>query len=308
MTESAVKPLIFDIRHFALDDGPGIRTTVFFKGCPLSCVWCHNPESISLQREITFNHALCISCADCEKVCPENAARMNHAGRIVRERCIACGVCAEKCPSTAIKIAGEYYSVNELVEELMKDRIFYKTSNGGVTFSGGEPALHADYLGDVMRDLKRYGVHIAIQTSGMFDIKEFREKVLPYTDLIFYDVKLFDSQRHREYTGAGNERILDNLISLARDRKAIIIPRTPLIPGITATEENLLQIAGFIKEAGCTRYELLPYNPGGIAKREAAGKPVPQCLSRNMMGAEEERRWRNLIKDDCPVDAIILEE
>jgi len=296
MNIPAARPLVFDIRHFALDDGPGIRTTVFLKGCPLSCIWCHNPESLSPEEEIAFYPALCINCGDCEKVCTENAAQMNHPGRIIREKCLACRVCAEKCPSTALKIVGKYYPVNELVEELMKDRIFYETSHGGITFSGGEPALHMDYLGEVMRQLKAYNIHIAIQTSGEFDIKEFREKLLPSINLIFYDIKLFDSQKHREYTGVENEKILDNFASLSDDGIVSIIPRTPLIPGITATEENLRQIADFIRSVGCAKYELLPYNPGGIAKMQAIGKSTPQWPPIAMMRAEEEERWKSLIE------------
>ena len=296
MNIPAARSLVFDIRHFALDDGPGIRTTVFLKGCPLSCIWCHNPESLSPKEEIAFYPALCINCGDCEKVCTENAAQMNHPGRIIREKCIACGVCAEKCPSTALKIVGKYYPVNKLVEELMKDRIFYETASGGITFSGGEPALHMNYLSEVMRKLKEYNIPIAIQTSGEFDIKEFREKLLPSINLIFYDIKLFDSQKHREYTGVGNEQILDNFVSLANDRNITIIPRIPLIPRITATEENLRQIADFIRSVGCASYELLPYNPGGIAKMQAMGKSTPQWPPIAMMRAEEEERWKSLIE------------
>ena len=295
MNIPAARSLVFDIRHFALDDGPGIRTTVFLKGCPLSCIWCHNPESLSPEEEIAFYPALCINCGDCEKVCTENAAQMNHPGRIIREKCLACGVCTEKCPSTALKIVGKYYPVNELVEELMKDRIFYETSHGGITFSGGEPAFHMDYLGEVMRRLKAYNIPIAIQTSGEFDIKEFTEKLLPSIDLIFYDIKLFDSQKHREYTGVENEKILDNFASLSDDGIVSIIPRTPLIPGITATEENLRQIADFIRSVGCAKYELLPYNPGGIAKMQTIGKSVPQCLPRFAISAEEEEGWKSLV-------------
>lgn len=287
-------PLVFDVRRLALDDGPGIRTTVFLKGCPLSCVWCHNPESISPRAEIVFHPTLCIRCGVCEEICPEGAARMESPGRILREKCVACGACTEQCPSTALRIAGKYYPVDELVEELMKDRIFYETSHGGVTFSGGEPTLHMDYLSTVTRELKKYDIHIAMQTSGMFDLKEFRKKLLPRIDLIYYDFKFYDSEKHRQYTGAGNERILDNFVSLASDLKNRIIPRTPLIPNITATEENLRQIADFVRSRGCTQYELLPYNPGGIDKMQSVGRSMPQSLPRRMMSPEEGKKWEAL--------------
>jgi len=267
--------LVFDIRRFALDDGPGIRTTVFLKGCPLSCMWCQNPESMHREAEIAFYPALCIQCGDCEKACPEKAAHMNHPGRIIRERCVACGACVEKCPSTALKIVGKHYAGKALAEELLKDIIFYETSGGGVTFSGGEPAVHMDYLREVMRELKKHAIHIAIQTSGFFDIREFRNKLLPSIDLIFYDIKLFDTRKHKEYTGVGNEIILGNFMSLAEDKKEIIVPRTPLVPGITETEENLQQIGNFVRNAGFGKHELLPYNPGGVSKMRSLGKPPP---------------------------------
>ena len=295
-TAGTMKPLIFDIHRFALDDGPGIRTTVFFKGCPLSCMWCQNPESISPETEIAFYPSLCINCGDCEIDCPENAARLDYPVRIMRERCISCGTCVSKCPSTALKMVGKHYSVQELIEELNKDRIFYETSHGGVTFSGGEPTLHMNYLSNVMEQLKKNGIHITIQTSGMFDITEFKEKLLPYIDLILYDIKLFNPHKHREYTGMGNHTILNNYISLAEEKKLAIIPRTPLIPCITATEENLRQISDFVKNAGCGNYKVLPYNPGGIAKMQAIGKSTPQGLSHAMMSVEEEKMWKRVIR------------
>lgn len=292
------EPLIFDIHRFALDDGPGIRTTVFLKGCPISCMWCQNPESIRQEAEIAFRPLLCIHCGHCENFCPENAARMDYPGRIIRERCGACGVCAEKCPSTALKIVGKHYTGKELVKELLKDRIFYETSCGGVTFSGGEPALHMDYLSKVMGELKQNSIHIAIQTSGFFDMEEFRRKLLPFIDLIFYDIKLFNTRKHREYTGVGNERILDNFISLADDQKEIIVPRTPLVPSITATKENLEQIANFVRAAGCENYELLPYNPGGVSKILTIGKPPPSSLSRGVMKIKKEKRRKDTIRQE----------
>lgn len=289
------KPLVFDIRRFALDDGPGIRTTVFLKGCPLSCVWCHNPESISPQVEMVFYPALCIHCGICEERCPEGAARIERPGRILKERCNVCGTCVQKCPATALRIAGKHYPVQELVEELMKDRLFYDTSRGGVTFSGGEPTLHMDYLGEVTRELKKCNIHIAIQTSGVFDMREFREKLLRQIDLVFYDLKLFDANKHRQYTGMGNENILDHFVSLASDLKNRIIPRTPLIPNITATEENLLQIAEFLRSRGCSQYELLPYNPGGMDKMQTLGRPMPRRLPRMMMSLREGKKWKTLV-------------
>ncbi|MBW2644875.1 MAG: glycyl-radical enzyme activating protein [Deltaproteobacteria bacterium] len=310
MSKDEKLPLIFDIHHFALDDGPGIRTTVFLKGCPLSCLWCHNPESMKSSPEIAFYSQLCIesveklpvfqssriNCGDCKAVCPEDAISFEKTGSIIRDRCTACGKCAEECPTTALKIVGKYYSVSDLIEILLSDHIFYETSKGGVTFSGGEPTLYMDYVGEVMKGLKAKNIHIAIETSGMFNLAEFKTKLLPYIDLIFYDLKLYDPHKHEEYTGKSNKQILSNLADLVKESSVRIIPRLPLVPKITATTDNLTQIARFLKGAGITTCELLPYNPGGIAKRMAIGKNVPSDIPRTMMGIEEEneikRNWK----------------
>ena len=288
------KPLIFDIHHFALDDGPGIRTTVFMKGCPLSCIWCHNPESMKSCREIAFYPQLCINCGDCKTVCPEGAISLEQADRIIRDRCTACGKCAEECPTTALKIVGKHYSVSNLIEILLSDHIFYETSKGGVTFSGGEPTLYMDYVGEVMKELKANNVHIAIETSGMFNLGEFRTKLLPYINLIYYDIKLYDPCKHEQYTGKSNKQILSNLADLVKEPNVRIIPRLPLVPKITATNDNLTQIARFLKSAGITTYEFLPYNPGGIAKRIAIGKNIPPDIPRNMMRIEEEKKFEKI--------------
>lgn len=297
MSNEERRPLIFNIHHFALDNGPGIRTTVFFKGCPLSCFWCHNPESMSSSREIAFYPKLCIQCGDCMKVCTEDAIQLDTTERILREKCSVCGRCAEICPARALRVIGAYYSAGELVEILMKDRIFYETSNGGVTFSGGEPTLYADYAGEVMKELKKNLIHIAIQTSGMFDMYEFQAKLLPYIDLIYYDIKLFDSEVHRNYTGSGNSRILENFIYLIKLSNVEIIPRVPLVHGITAAQENLSHIADFLSNAGCLTYELLPYNSGGIAKRRSLGKTIHQELVALRFDVEREKAWWELFNE-----------
>lgn len=295
MHRETMKPLIFNIHHFALDDGPGIRTTVFFKGCPLSCIWCHNPESMDGDSEMAFYPALCIGCGDCVNVCPEAAIDPDSTDRdrIIRGKCTVCGKCAEACPAAALRVIGEYYAADELVNRLLKDRIFYETSRGGVTFSGGEPALYADYLSGVMKRLESENIHIAIQTSGMFDPSVFEEKLLPYIDLVYYDIKVFDNGKHKEYTGAGNGRILDNFVRLLKSGTEII-PRIPLVPGMSATKDNLIRTAEFLRDSGYREYELLPYNSGGIEKRNILGKELPRGLTDMHINPEKEKEYREI--------------
>lgn len=289
-------PLIFDIRRFALDDGPGIRTTVFLKGCPLACAWCHNPESMKAEAEIAFYQRLCIHCGDCSSACPAGAIT-DGSTRIDRNRCTACGRCAAACPATALKIVGRHYAADELADLLLRDRILYETSAGGVTFSGGEPTLHMDYLGTVLKKLKARGIHTAIQTCGMFAIDGFREMILPYLNLVYYDLKFIDAHDHLAFTGKDNEVILENFALLTREIPEKVKPRMPLIPEITATRGNLEEIAHFLKKLGCSGCDALPYNPAGLAKRATLGDGSPPRISSSMMPVDEESRWKRLLAE-----------
>ena len=287
-------PLVSDIHRFALDDGPGIRTTVFLKGCPLACPWCHNPEAVSPETEIAYSAEKCIHCGDCALVCKAGAIRMETAERIDRTKCCGCGKCADVCPTLALKKIGVYYPPHLLVEELLRDRVFYETSGGGVTFSGGEPTQHMDYLSAVMKLLKQNDIPIAIETAGFFNLKEFTDKLLPYLDLIFYDIKFIDSHVHKRWTGKDNKIILTNFLKLTKKNKDLIIPRIPLIPGITATKDNLEGIADFLKKAGYDHYELLDYNSAGRAKRSYLGKAVPDALQSLRWEAKAHEQYRRI--------------
>lgn len=284
------RPLLLPLRRFALDDGPGIRSTVFFKGCPLSCVWCHNPESMSGKCEIAFYPRRCIKCGECSGVCPESAISMGDSGRINRDICAACGGCCEACPALALERMGEYVPPDKLVELLLRDQHFYEASGGGVTLSGGEPTFYADYLEKVLTKLKRQHIHIAIQTCGLFDFELFSTRFLTKIDLIFYDIKLFAPDLHLRYTGVDNRVILNNFARLARVAREKMIPRVPLVPGITATRENLSDIASYLHELGYERGELLPYNPGGIDKRRALGRETLAGLPASLMASGEVKR------------------
>jgi len=267
-------PLIVDIKTGSTEDGPGIRSTVFFKGCPLQCTWCQNPEAVDPQVEIGFYPQCCIGCFDCEKVCPEKAILRGEHQRIDRSRCTRCGKCADVCPGKAIRRIGKYYEMDELLETLLRDRVFYEVSGGGVTLSGGEPTLWSQYAGDLLRRLKQEGIHTTLQTCGYFDYYAFTEEMLPWLDLIMYDLKLINAEDHLRWTGQDNERILQNFTRLL-DRPVEMIPRIPLIPGFTASEDNLKGLSSFLKDNGIRRCSLLPYNPLGLSKWENLGKNRP---------------------------------
>lgn len=253
-------PLVVDIKRNSLDDGPGIRSVVFFKGCPLDCAWCHNPETKDPGREIAFNPKECIGCGRCGEACPNGAIMYAGPDRIDRKLCKVCGKCADACPGLGLRIMGNFIPVDNLVEYLLLDEPFYRNSGGGVTLSGGEPTMFMEYAGELSRALKKRGVHVTLETCGHFNMEKFKKILLPYIDIIYYDIKLSDGGRHEEYTGRGNEIIRNNIRELVAENVELLV-RVPLVPGITAVPENLAGIKELLTGMGLGRLCLLTYNP-----------------------------------------------
>jgi len=253
------KTTVFNIQKFSIHDGPGIRTTVFFKGCPLSCIWCHNPESQSFEREMLWDSGKCTLCGKCASKCRRGALEVSEVKLTYdRAKCDFCGTCTDFCVNGAREIAGEELTAAEVLREIDKDRIFYEQSGGGVTFSGGEAMCQPDALAELARSCREKGIHVAVDTCGYAPFSSF-EKVMEYTDLILYDIKLMDSSLHAEYTGKDSLLILENLKKLD-SRGASINLRLPIIGGINDGDENIEKIIGFIKDTGIREVNLLPYH------------------------------------------------
>ena len=265
--------LVFDIRKYSVHDGPGIRTTVFLKGCPLTCWWCHNPESQSPHPEPVLRPILCIQCGDCLEVCAQGAIG-GTADRLTwdAQRCVRCGDCAAVCVSGAREMAGYEMSVPAVLAELERDRLFYEESRGGVTFSGGEPLLQSRFLSEALRACRDLELHTAVDTSG-FAAWEVFERILPVTDLFLYDLKHTDPELHLRYTGVPYEPILRNLERLAERGKPVWL-RVPVVPGVNDDELNMKRVGELAARlANVQQVNLLPYHASAAGKYERMGRP-----------------------------------
>ena len=275
--------LIFDVKHFSIHDGDGIRTTVFFKGCPLSCIWCHNPEGISPNPEICYYDHKCIKCGVCQEVCEANAHKMQTDVHIYdKNSCIKCGKCESECLGEAIKLYGKRVGIDELIGELITDKMFYDTSGGGVTLSGGECLIQADFCRELLSELKKIGIHTAVDTSGYVPRGSI-DKVAPFTDIFLYDIKAYSEDVHIKCTGHPNALILDNLKYIDSLGKKIEI-RIPFVPNYN--DEEIEAIAELLKSLNnVTRVKLLPYHSYAASKYSALGMP---CTLPERIPVEEE--------------------
>ncbi len=256
--------LIFDIKRDCSEDGPGIRTTVFFKGCPLSCDWCQNPEGQRKKPGLSFRSELCDPAAcgfACIPCCGVGSLSFKNTLEVDFDHCIRCGRCFEVCPTKALEPVGYYIGLNELFYRVLIDAPFYRSSGGGVTLSGGEVTAQMPFAHALLKALKEQNIHTAIETSGFFNYDHFQERMLPYLDVIYFDLKLIDEAESMRYTGRSNRLILENFKRLVKAPKINVIPRIPLIPGITDSAENLSGIAAFLKKLGISGAALMPYNP-----------------------------------------------
>lgn len=264
--------MLFDIQHCSLHDGPGIRSTVFFKGCPLACRWCANPESQDAAPQLMFFRNLCASCGSCERTCPQGASSLTADGLAInRDICIGCGACVAPCPTHARQLSGRVMTVKEVCDEVRQYWRIFQHSGGGVTFSGGESLAQPDFLFELLQTIHDgIGLHTCLDTCGMAD-RTTLERMLPYLDMVLLDLKHMDSGIHKAATRAGNETVLANARTLARSTIPVVV-RVPLIPGFNDTDANLNALGAFLKEHALFEAEIMPYHTLGLNKYAALGK------------------------------------
>jgi pyruvate formate lyase activating enzyme len=287
---SGAPGLVFLIERFAIHDGPGIRVAVFLKGCPLRCAWCHSPESQSPEPELLLKDDRCLVCGTCAPFCGHEAIIESRGGYATdRDRCEACGDCVDACPSGARTIAGRVWTAETLLAEIEKDRVFLDESGGGVTFSGGEPLTQPVFLREAIDACKAVGLHTAVETAGFGS--RLAVDAAAQADLILFDLKIANAERHRRYTGVSNTSILENFAYLTSRHPAVRV-RVPVIPGVNDDPENLMAIGELARAHGVSRVDLLPYHTAGMAKYERLGRPytLSGVVAQPMAALEPARR------------------
>ena len=271
---------IFEIERFAIHDGPGIRTTVFFQGCPLRCEWCANPESQTMDRHIMFFSKLCSGCGKCVSVCQKNAITIRDGkSHICRDECISCGSCAQECPNNAMKISGRQISCEELFDTIMRDVDYYEASGGGVTLSGGEALLHIDRMIPFLKSCKNSGIHIAVETCGYVPVSNI-EMALEYVDLFLFDIKTLDSQKFGKYTGGTIDTVLSSFECICNNNSEKVTVRVPVIPDFN--DKEILTIMDYAVEHGIKNMHLLPYHTLGISKYKQLGRDYPYHIKESL--------------------------
>ncbi|WP_312835587.1 trans-4-hydroxy-L-proline dehydratase activase [Sedimentibacter saalensis] len=261
---------IFNIQKFSVHDGPGIRTTVFFKGCPLKCLWCHNPESQNINTQILYDRDKCVLCGTCEKICHKKAIKIENNKLTTDESCDCCGQCVIYCIQGARQIAGKVYTVDDVMKEVLKDRVFYEKSSGGVTLSGGEPLIHIDFVEELLKKLKDNNIHTAVDTCGAVSFENLK-RAAKYTDVFLYDIKLMDDEKHVEFIGMSNKLILENIRKLSEIHNNINL-RMPIIEGVNGDEEHIIKTIEFIEGLNISKVNLLPYHDIAKHKYKKLGK------------------------------------
>jgi pyruvate formate lyase activating enzyme len=288
-----VKGRIFNIQYFCVHDGPGIRTTVFLKGCPLRCLWCHNPEGIHYRKYLSFSDRKCINCGACVKACPEVHKMVDGKHVIDRTLCDNKGNCVIACPTKALDTVGRDVTVQEVFDEVMKEKRYYEGSEGGVTLSGGEPALQGEFLLALAKALKKENVHIALESSGICEYKVY-ESLLPYIDLFLYDCKETNPELHVKYTAQENTRIMENLRKL-HAAKANILLRCPVIKGLNDRDDHFKALAEISKELpNLVGVEILPYHKLGASKTERMG--LDHQDEYEQIPREESNKWSDIVR------------
>lgn len=268
-----VEGLILNIQKFCINDGPGIRTTVFFKGCALRCEWCHNPESQKKSPELLFSSDKCVNCRKCETVCENKVHIFENNHILLRENCVACKKCEAVCPKNAIEIAGRKVTADEVINTVLSDKEFFEDSGGGLTLSGGEPFMQYDFMMELLKKAKEKSLNICLETCGYIDLEKIL-RAAEYVDIFLFDYKLTDSELHKKFTGVGNEKILDNL-RLLNDNGSKIILRCPIIPGVNDNEEHFKGIGDIAEELiNVIGIEIAPYHELGLSKSERLGENI----------------------------------